>query len=87
MQAALLAGKQAAACVIYYGMPEENVDRLKTLNCDVLDIFATKDKWINAEVTAKFENNMKAAGKKVIVRKYEADHAFDQHRFAGPGRR
>lgn len=76
MQAALNAGKQAAACVIYYGMPEENLDRLKGLNCDVLDIFATQDQWINKDVTTKFETNMKAAGKKLTVKPYDADHAF-----------
>ncbi len=76
MQAALAVGKQAAACVIYYGMPEENLDRLKGLNCDVLDIFATQDQWINKDVTAKFEKNMAAAGKKLTVKSYDADHAF-----------
>jgi len=76
MQAALNAGKQAAACVIYYGMPEENLDRLKGLNCDVLDVFAMQDQWINADVTAKFEKNMTAAGKKLTVKSYDADHAF-----------
>jgi carboxymethylenebutenolidase len=76
MQAALNAGGQAAACVIYYGMPEENPDRLKTLNCDVLDIWGTQDQWINKDVTAKFEKNMADAGKKVMVKSYDADHAF-----------
>ncbi len=76
MQAALTAGGQAAACVIYYGMPEESVDRLKTLNCDVLDIWPTQDQWINKEVMEKFEKNMSAAGKKLTVKPYDADHAF-----------
>ncbi|MBS1680825.1 MAG: dienelactone hydrolase family protein [Bacteroidetes bacterium] len=76
MQAALTAGSQAVACVIYYGMPEENLDRLKGLNCDVLDIFATQDQWINKDVTSKFEANMKAVGKKLTVKSYDADHAF-----------
>lgn len=76
LQAALTAGKQAAACVIYYGALEENVDRLKTLNCDVLDIWPTQDQWINKAMTEKFEANMKAAGKNVTVKPYDADHAF-----------
>lgn len=76
MQAALTVGKQAAACVIYYGAPEENLDRLKTLNCDVLDIWPTQDQWINKAMTEKFEANMKAAGKKLTVKSYDADHAF-----------
>ena len=76
MQASLLAAKQAAACVIYYGQPEEDVEKLKGLNCDVLNIWPTQDKWINKEVTDKFEANMKAAGKKLTVKSYDADHAF-----------
>ena len=76
LQAALIASKQATACVMFYGMPEENVDRLKSLNCDVLNIFAAKDKYINQDVISKFEANMKTAGKNVTVKKYEADHGF-----------
>jgi carboxymethylenebutenolidase len=76
LQASLMAAKQAAACVIYYGQPEEDIERLKILNCDVLDIWPTQDKWINKEVTEKFEKNMAAAGKKLTVKSYDADHAF-----------
>jgi carboxymethylenebutenolidase len=76
MQASLTAGMQATACVIYYGMPEENLDRLKSLNGDVLDIWGTKDGWINAEVAKKFEANMKAAGKSLSIKSYDADHGF-----------
>jgi carboxymethylenebutenolidase len=76
MQAALTVGKQAAACVIYYGMPEDKLERLKTLNCDVLDIWGRKDGWINADITKKFEENMTAAGKNLTVKSYEADHGF-----------
>lgn len=76
MQAALTAGTQTVACVIYYGMPEENVDRLKTLNSDVIMMWPTKDKYINKDVVDKFEANMKTAGKKLTVKPYDADHAF-----------
>jgi carboxymethylenebutenolidase len=76
MQASLTAGKQAAACVIYYGMPETDVERLKKLNTDVLNIWPTQDQWINKEVTDKFEANMKTAGKKLTTKAYDADHAF-----------
>ena len=74
--AALAAGNQAAACVIYYGMPVEDVERLKKLNCDVLMIWPTQDKWINKEMMDKFEANMKKAGENVTIKPYEADHAF-----------
>lgn len=76
LQAALNAGKQTVACVMYYGMPEENVDRLKKLNSDVLNIWGTQDQWINKDVMDKFEANMKAAGKKVTVHPYDAGHGF-----------
>lgn len=76
LQATLLAGKQAAGCVMYYGQPEKELAKLKTLNTDVLFIAATQDQWINNGVVATFENDMKAAGKKVRVISFEADHAF-----------
>jgi carboxymethylenebutenolidase len=76
MQAALTVGKQSAACVIYYGMPEENVDKLKTLSSDALFIFAEQDQWINADVLSKFEANAKAAGKNLTIKKYDAGHGF-----------
>lgn len=74
--ASLLAGKQAAACVMYYGMPVEDVSVLKTLNCDVLNIWGSQDQWINKAVMEKFEANMKAAGKKLTIRTYDANHGF-----------
>ncbi|MDB5011123.1 MAG: dienelactone hydrolase family protein [Mucilaginibacter sp.] len=76
LQASLLAGKQDVACVMYYGMPEKSIERLKTLNTDVLGNFANKDQWINTKVVAQFEADMKAAGKKLYVHQYDADHAF-----------
>jgi len=76
LQTSILAGKQAAGCVMYYGMPEQDVNRLKTLHADVLGNFANKDQWINPKVVAKFEADMKAAGKKLTVHQYDADHGF-----------
>lgn len=76
LQSTLLENQQAKACVMYYGMPEKSVERLKTLNCEVLGIFAIQDQFINAELVKTFEVNMKAANKKLTVYNYEADHAF-----------
>jgi carboxymethylenebutenolidase len=76
MLAALTAGKQTVACVMYYGMPESDVAKLKTLNSDVLNIWPTQDQWINKDMMDKFEANMKAAGKKLTIKAYNADHAF-----------
>lgn len=76
IQAALGLGKQNAACVIFYGMPETDVEKLKNLNSDVLGIFATKDRYITGEVVSKFSESMKAAGKTLVLKNYEADHGF-----------
>jgi carboxymethylenebutenolidase len=76
LQAALIAGQQTKACVMYYGMPEKEVERLKNLNTDVLAIYATKDRWINKDVAEEFETNMKAANKQLTSLFFEADHAF-----------
>ncbi len=76
LQATLLAGKQAAACVMYYGMPEQSVDRLKTLHTDVLGNFANKDQYINTRIVAQFKANMETAGKKLYLHQFDADHGF-----------
>ena len=76
LQAALLAGQQAAGCVVFYGAPEKDVNRLKTLNTDVLGIYGNKDQWINPTVVNQFSDDMKKAGKKITVYRYDADHAF-----------
>jgi len=76
LQATILAGKQAAGCVMYYGRPETNLERLKTLNCDVIGFFGNKDQGIKPEVVDAFEQNMKAAGKNISVNKYDAAHGF-----------
>ena len=76
LQTAILSGTQANGCVMYYGMPETDISKLKTLNCEVLGLFAEKDEWITPEVVKLFQKNMKTAGKKLSVNLYPADHAF-----------
>lgn len=76
LQSTLLAGKQAAGCVMFYGRPENNVEKLKTLNCDVIGFFGNKDRSPSPEVVNKFEADMQAAGKKLYANKYDAGHGF-----------
>ncbi|MBK8967686.1 MAG: dienelactone hydrolase family protein [Lewinellaceae bacterium] len=76
LQAALLLGDRAKACVMYYGMPEKDVETLKTLQTDVLMIHAKQDKWINDTVVGEFEEHMKQAEKSLTVKEYDANHAF-----------
>lgn len=76
LQSSLLAGKQAAGCVMFYGRPENNIEKLKGLNCDVIGFFGTKDRSPSPEVVARFEADMKAAGKQLTVHQYDAGHGF-----------
>jgi carboxymethylenebutenolidase len=76
LQTTLLAGNQAVACVMFYGMPEQDVNKLKTLHTDVLGNFGNQDAWINPKVVAKFAADMKAAGKKLYLHQYDAGHGF-----------
>ncbi len=76
LQTAIEGGKQVVGCVIYYGMPEKDVDRLKKLNCDVIGFFASKDNFINPQIVDEFKQNMQKAGKNVTTYEYDADHGF-----------
>ena len=76
LQSTLLAGKQAVACVMYYGMPEQDLTKLKTLHCDVLGNFANKDQWINTKVVAQFAADMQKSDKKLLLHQFDADHGF-----------
>ncbi|MFY0254444.1 dienelactone hydrolase family protein [Chitinophaga sp. 30R24] len=76
LQSGLLAGPQNVGVVMYYGMPEKDVEKLKSLHGPVLGIFANKDKGITPQIVEEFEKNMKAAGKTLTVKRYDAEHAF-----------
>jgi carboxymethylenebutenolidase len=76
LQAALLLKDKAKGCVIYYGMPEKDVEKLKTLQTDVLFVHASQDQWINDQLVDEFSANMKTAGKQLSVHRYDANHAF-----------
>jgi len=76
LQAAIEGGKQVAGCIMYYGQPEKDVERLKMLDCDVIGFFGLKDKFLNKEVVDEFKTNLAKAGKKGSLYEYDADHAF-----------
>ena len=76
LNAALLAGTKAEACVMYYGMPSDDVEKLKTLNCPVLGIFAEQDANITVEIVEQFKENMKTAGEDLTVHMYNSAHGF-----------
>lgn len=75
LKSAILEGKKAVACVMYYGMPVKDVEKLKTLSTDVLGLFAT-EQWISKPIIEEFAANMKTAGKSLDYKIYDAAHAF-----------
>lgn len=76
LQAAIEGGPQVKGCIMYYGMPEEDVSRLKKLDCDVIGFFANKDQGITPAIVDRFISDMHEAGKKLYVYRYDAVHAF-----------
>lgn len=76
LQASILAGKQSVGCVIYYGMPEKDEQKIKTISSPVLGIFASQDNWITKDIVTDFEKSMKANKKQIEINFFEAAHAF-----------
>jgi carboxymethylenebutenolidase len=76
LQAAIELGSRCNACVIYYGMPEQNMERLALLKAPVLGIFANKDTKITPEVVAKFETDLKSLNIPASIFEFEANHGF-----------
>lgn len=76
LQTAIIAGAQAKGSVMFYGRPETNLDKLKSINCDIIGFFGNKDQSPSPVVVAEFEKNMQTVGKKLETYKYEAGHGF-----------
>jgi len=76
LQSAILAGSQAKGTVMFYGRPENNLEKLKSIQCDVIGFFGNLDRSPAPAMVTEFENNMKAAGKNLVTHKYEAGHGF-----------
>jgi len=75
LKSALIGGKQNVGCVMYYGMPVRDVEKLKTLNSDVLGLFAT-EQYISKEIIEDFAAKMKEAGKKLEYKIFTGVHGF-----------
>ncbi len=64
------------ATVVYYGQVVKTAAELAPLTSPVLGHFATRDRWIDEDMVAEFQEQMKAAGKTLQEYWYSADHAF-----------
>ena len=76
LKASLNDPKDVAVTVMYYGLPVDDVAKLKTLNGPLLGIWANKDGWITKEKVAAFDKELTEAGVKHEFHAYDADHAF-----------
>ncbi len=76
LQTAILAGPQAKGTVMYYGRPETNMEKLKSIKCDIIGFFGNQDQAPSPAMVNEFEKNMKEAGKNLSVNRYEANHGF-----------
>ena len=65
------------ATVVYYGRVNRQAADLANLEGPVLGHFATRDKWITAEMVTAFEAEMTKAGRSFETHWYDADHGFD----------
>lgn len=76
LKASIMMGEQADGCVMYYGMPEKDVEELKKLQTSVLMFFAKNDNWVTDKTLEKFRQNMKEADKTLDVITFQAAQAF-----------
>lgn len=74
--ASVLAGNNAVGCVMYYGFPEKEPAKIKTLQADVLYIWASQDKFITKNVVSEFGQQVTATGHKFELHEFVAVHAF-----------
>ncbi|MFN8155563.1 MAG: dienelactone hydrolase family protein [Bacteroidia bacterium] len=76
LQASISLGDKGYGCVIYYGMPEFDVAKLKQIKGPVAGFYGTRDGWISPELVKEFDQKMKVAGIPFTSYSYDADHAF-----------
>ena len=73
---AAIAEPELDACVIYYGRLITDQSVLKSISAEVLGIFGKRDQGIPSASVAAFGEAAKAAGVRLRVLEYDADHAF-----------
>ncbi len=76
LQTGILAGSQAKGIVMFYGRPENDINKLKSIQCDVIGFFGNLDKSPSPELVNEFEKNMLKAEKQLTTHKYPAGHGF-----------
>lgn len=76
LQAALDAGQEVQACVMYYGYPELDANRLDKLQAPLLGFFGTQDQGITPAKVDQFKQVLAQDNKEFKIYSYDAPHAF-----------
>lgn len=76
LQAAIELGSSCNACVVYYGMPEQDMTRLAMLKAPVVGIFGKQDAHITPEIANKFKDDLASLNIPADIYIYDAVHAF-----------
>ncbi len=76
LQTALSNNDAISACVMYYGSPELDLQRLSDLKAPLLAFYGTQDPRLNPPLVEKFKKALEADHKKFQIFSYDAPHAF-----------
>jgi carboxymethylenebutenolidase len=76
LQTAILAGEKGKGSVMFYGRPENDTEKLKSIRCDVIGFFGTRDRSPSPAMVDEFERSMTSLGKTLTVHRYDAGHGF-----------
>ena len=76
LQASLNDSKDVSATVMFYGPPNTDVAKLKTLQGPLLGLWGNQDKGITPEKVAAFDKALTEAGVKHEFHAYDAGHGF-----------
>lgn len=68
--------KDLDACVLYYGHPVLQPEKLKAIGAPLLGIFGNKDPSIPPDTVNAFDKALEEAGVKHEILRYDAPHAF-----------
>lgn len=76
LQTAILAGEKGKGSVMFYGRPENDTEKLKSIRCDVIGFFGTRDRSPSPAMVDEFERSMTTLGKSLTIHRYDAGHGF-----------
>lgn len=76
LQTAILAGEKGKGSVMFYGRPETDTEKLKSIRCDVIGFFGNRDRSPSPAMVDDFERSMATLGKNLTVHRYDAGHGF-----------